>query len=107
MAAKIAAILRTPKARVTEVFKTISRPGIEAFFEEIGGENHLELWVSSLGIPPYRKKRFLDHLEAALRNNVIPTNTWSDIWQEFDQWVGSAQKKVLLGIPGQKGMECD
>jgi hypothetical protein len=62
MAPGVAALLKTPNARVTEFLQTIARPGIEAFLREIGGENHLESWTSSLRIPPYRKKRFLDHL---------------------------------------------
>ena len=92
MGLEVAALLKTPNAPITDFLRSISGPGIDEFLREIGGENHLESWVSSLGVAPYRKKRFLDHVRAIRRQNVRPAGTWADVWKDFEQLLGNTDK---------------
>ncbi len=96
MAPGVAALLKTPRAWVTEFLQTIARPGIDEFLREIGGENHLDSWTSSLGIRPDRKKRFLDHLRMVLRQHARPSYKWADVWTGFEELLASTDKTTNI-----------
>lgn len=93
-AEKVASLLRTPNARVAETLQYFSRTGLEEFIAEIGGLNHLRSWTADLGIPPHRKKRFLDYLMDVLRTETPMSFDSVQVWSAFEQWIDRERRTI-------------